>query len=111
ISPREWHQALDRVQDRHPLLNVSIDGTPGRVPYYRSEQGAPIPLGIVEDDDPSERWKVEAVQGRHDAAFILLAHHSVADGMSLAFAIRDTLHAMAGGALEKLSLPPHRMPS
>src|SRR5262249_31869179 len=60
VSPREWHQALDRVQDRHLLLNVSIDGTPGRVPYYRSEQGAPIPVRIVEDDDPSERWKVEA---------------------------------------------------
>jgi Condensation domain len=125
ISPRDWRQALDRVQDRHPLLNVSIEGAPGRVPYYRREQSAPIPLRIVEDDDPGSRWKVEVgeelatpfdpseaplaravlIQGRHDAAFILLAHHSIADGMSLAFAIRDTLQAMAGGALEKLSLP------
>jgi hypothetical protein len=29
ISPRDWRQALDRVQDRHPLLNVSIEGANG----------------------------------------------------------------------------------
>ena len=118
ISPRDWRQALDRVQDRHPLLNVSIEGAPGRVPYYRRERSAPIPLRIAEDDDPGSRWKVEVgdelatpfdpseaplaravlIQGRNDAAFILLAHHSIADGMSLAFAIRDTLQAMACGA-------------
>jgi hypothetical protein len=29
ISPRDWRQALNRVQDRHPLLNVSIEGANG----------------------------------------------------------------------------------
>jgi hypothetical protein len=115
-SPRAWRQALDRVQARHPLLRVSIDGAPAGMPEFRREEDSPIPLKIVEDDDPSFRWKIEVgeelatpfnpseaplaravlIQGRPDAAFILLAHHSIADGMSLAFAIRDTLHALAG---------------
>jgi hypothetical protein len=125
VSPRDWRQALDRVQARHPLLDVSIEGAPGRVPHYRRGQGAPLPLRIVEDDDPGSRWKIEAseelgtpfnprvaplaravlVQGERQAALILLAHHSIADGMSLAFAIRDTLQAIAGGTLKELSLP------
>jgi condensation domain-containing protein len=125
-SPRAWRRALDRVQERHPLLRVSIDGAPGRAPAYRREEGTPIPLRIVEDDDPSSRWTVEVgeelatpfdtaraplvravlIQGRRDAALILVAHHSVADGMSLAFAIRDTLRAIDGGALKRLPVPP-----
>jgi Condensation domain len=125
VSPRDWRQALDRVQARHPLLNVSIEGAPGRVPHYRREQSAPIPLKIVEDDDPGSRWQIEAgeelatpfnprvaplaravlVQGERRAALILVAHHSVADGMSLAFAIRDTLQAIAGSPLSELTLP------
>jgi hypothetical protein len=124
-SPRAWRQALDRVQERHPLLRVSIDGAPGRAPEYRREEGSPIPLRIVEDDDPSSRWKIEVgeelatpfdpskaplvravlIQGRRDAALILVGHHSVADGMSLAFAIRDTLHAIAGRTLGRLPVP------
>ena len=94
-------------------------------PYYRRGQGAPIPLRIVEDDDPGSRWKIEAseelgtpfnprvaplaravlVQGERRAAFILVAHQAVADGMSLAFVIRDTLQAIAGATLEELSVP------
>jgi hypothetical protein len=86
------------------------------MPEFRRGEDSPIPLKIVEDDDPSFRWKIEVgeelatpfnpseaplaravlIQGRPDAAFILIAHHSIADGMSLAFAIRDTLHALAG---------------
>src|SRR5262249_28062869 len=29
MSPRDWRQALDRVRDRHPLLNVCIKGANG----------------------------------------------------------------------------------
>ena len=125
VSPRDWRQALDRVQARHPLLNASIEGAVRRVPYYRREQSAPIPLRIVEDDDPASRWKVEVgeelampfdpeqaplaravlVQGEWQVALILVAHPSIADGMSLAFAIRDTLQAIAGATLEELSVP------
>jgi hypothetical protein len=46
------------------------------------------------------------VQGIRDTAFILVAHHSIADDLSLAYAIRDTLSAVSGGFLPSLpSLP------
>ena len=42
------------------------------------------------------------IQGVRDAAFMLVAHHSIADGVSLAYAIRDTLDALAGRFLRPL---------
>ena len=117
-SPRDWRRALDRLQERHPLLSVCIDGKPGTVPSFRRVSAAPIPLRIVEDE-PERRWNVEVgeelatpfnpsqaplvravlIQGIRDAAFMLVAHHSIADGLSIAYAIRDTLDAIAGRAL------------
>ena len=124
-SPYDWLEALERVQERHPLLSVSIDGRPGSVPQFRQDDVAPIPLRIVEGD-PKARWESEVseelatpfdpsraplmravlIQGSRDTAFILVAHHSIADGLSLAYAIRDTLSAVSGGSLPPLpSLP------
>src|SRR5262249_50216032 len=87
---------------------------------------APIPLRIV-NDDPARRWEAEVaeelatpfdsgrapliravlIQRAADAAFILVAHHSIADGLSLAYALRDTLDALAGRPLAPLA----RLPS
>ncbi len=122
-TPRDWRKALDRVQERHPLLSVCIDGRPGSVPRFRQADAAPIPLRIVEKE-PRSRWEHEVgvelatpfdpsqaplmravlIQGVRDAAFMLVAHHAIADGLSLAYAIRDTLGALASGFLEPLPL-------
>jgi condensation domain-containing protein/phthiocerol/phthiodiolone dimycocerosyl transferase-like enzyme len=120
-----WQDALDRVQERHPILSVCIEGTPGSVPQFRREDAAPIPLRIVEGDpkihwegevgeelatpfDPSRAPLIRAVliQGSRDTAFILVAHHAIADGLSLAYAIRDTLSALSGELLESLPWAP-----
>ncbi len=45
------------------------------------------------------------IQGRLDSAFIFVAHHAIADGLSGAYAIRDALAALAGDSLEMLPLP------
>jgi hypothetical protein len=42
------------------------------------------------------------------AVFILVAHHSIADGFSSAFAIRDVLEALSGQPLDRLPLMPSR---
>jgi Phthiocerol/phthiodiolone dimycocerosyl transferase C-terminus/Condensation domain len=114
-SPCDWWRALDHLQKRHPVLSICIDGEPGSVPTFRQADAAPIPLRIVEDE-PELRWEAEVgkelatpfnpsrapliravlIQGARDAAFVLVAHHSIADGLSLAYAIRDTLDALAG---------------
>jgi hypothetical protein len=59
--------------------------------------------------NPSQAPLLRAVliQGTRHAAFMLVAHHSIADGLSLAYAIRDTLHALAGRSLQPLA----RLPS
>jgi hypothetical protein len=118
---RDWRRALDHLQERHPILSVCIDGEPGRVPSFRQAGATPIPLRIVEDE-PELRWEAEVgkelatpfspsrapliravlIQGARDAAFVLIAHHSIADGLSLAYAIRDTLDTLAGRRLRPL---------
>ena len=120
-SARDWRRALDRLQKRHPILSVCVDGEPDSVPSFRQADVTPIPLRIVEDE-PELRWEVEVgkelarpfnpsrapliravlIQGARDAAFMLVAHHSIADGLSLAYAIRDTLDALAGRFLRPL---------
>jgi NRPS condensation-like uncharacterized protein len=120
-SPRDWRRALDRLQERHPILSVCIDGEPGSIPSFHQADARPIPLRIVEDE-PELRWEAEVgeelatpfnpsqapliravlIQGTRDAAFMLVAHHSIADGLSLAYAIRDTLDLLAGRTLEPL---------
>ncbi len=74
------------------------------------------------EDEPEPRWEAEVgkelatpfnprqapliravlIPAARDAAFILVAHHSIADGLSLAYAIRDTLDALAGRSLRPL---------
>jgi NRPS condensation-like uncharacterized protein len=120
-SPRDWRRALDRLQERHPILSVCIDGEPGSIPSFHQADARPIPLRVVEDE-PELRWEAEVgeelatpfkpsqapliraalIQGARDAAFMLVAHHSIADGLSLAYAIRDTLDLLAGRTLEPL---------
>jgi len=124
-SPYDWREALDLIQERHPLLSVCIDGSPGSVPRFRQRDGAPIPLRIVEEDpkthwerevnkeldtpfDPSRAPLIRAVliQGIRSTGFILVAHHSIADGLSLAYLIRDALSVVSGGPFTTLrSLP------
>jgi hypothetical protein len=86
---------------------------------------APIPLRVVHGD-PQSRWEAEVAEElatpfdpRHaplvravlihatdNAAFTLVAHHAIADGMSLAYAVRDTLRALSGAVLEPLPSTP-----
>src|SRR5258708_14291538 len=43
----QWRDALDAVQQRHPLLSASIDTTFNRVPHFRHVTGQRIPLRVV----------------------------------------------------------------
>src|SRR5262249_15886156 len=120
-SPRDWRRALDSLQKRHPILSVCIDGESDLVPLFRQAGATPIPLRIV-DDEPELRWEAEVgkelatpfnpsraplirallIQAARDAAFMLVAHHSIADGLSLGYGIGDTLEGLAGRSLPQL---------
>lgn len=120
-----WRAALDMVQQRHPNFSVKIEVDKDSSLYFHHVAEARIPLRIVERDDL--RWEPEIekeiaipfdareaplvravlLHQAHRAVFILTSHHSIADGKSLVFAIRDTLQALSGKLLDPLpAIPP-----
>src|SRR5215469_10024515 len=122
-----WRIALDALQDRHPLLSVGIERNNGYAPYFRTVTNTPIPLRIAENSDKSS-WQIEIAKelmtsfhpeqaplaravllhGKNESMFILTAHHSIADGLSLTYAVRDTIRALSGEVLNTLSLTPQQ---
>jgi hypothetical protein len=123
---RQWRDALDVVQHRHPLLSACIDTTFNRVPHFRRVVGQRIPLRVV--TSPNARWQREIAEGVNEpftpdqaplfravllhqethCIFILSSHHAVCDGSSRIFLLRDILLALTGHALEALPLTPSR---
>jgi hypothetical protein len=122
----DWQGALDQVQARHFMLRARIEEIPGSAPCFSfAEPATPIPLRIVEAAS-TEFWSVEVgveltqcfdrfatplmravvVQAPDEAALILVTHHTIADGMSLAFLMRDMLQALSGEQLRPLPCPP-----
>ena len=121
-----WRDALDAVQQRHPLLSTQIDTTFNRVPHFRCVTGRRIPLRVV--TSPGARWQQEIAEEvnapftpdqaplfravlLHKEAhctFILSSHHAVSDGISLTLLLRDILLSLSGHALETLPLVPSR---
>ena len=123
---QQWREALELVQRRHPLLSVRIETDGNCRPHFRQEIGTPIPLRVRQDKNATRDWALEMElelsipfdpQGAplmravllHDAGravLILVAHHSIADGRSIAFVIRDLLQVLSGRALDFLPLLP-----
>jgi len=123
---KEWRMALASLQQRHPLFRASIQTDQNGVPFFREEAAPPIPLRIVEGNaeqqleqeiareistpflSPGQAPLIRAavLHEKKRCIVILAAHHSIADGISLAYAIRDLLQALAGNALKPLPVPP-----
>ncbi len=123
---QQWRDALDVVQQRHPLLSACIDTTFNRVPHFRRVTSQCIPLRVV--TSPNVRWQREIAEEVNEpftpdqaplfravllhqethSIFILSSHHAVCDGSSRIFLLRDMLLALSGHALEALPLAPSR---
>jgi hypothetical protein len=121
----EWQEVLASLQRRHVLFEASIRTDARGVPHFRTEEGNPIPLRVIEGDALSQLGtqiarematpfpkdgvpliRAVLLHEQQRSIVILVAHHSIADGISLAYAIRDLLQAMAGSALDLLPVPP-----
>jgi hypothetical protein len=121
----DWYAALSSLQQRHPLLAASIELDENGTPYFRKKMETPIPLRVVRDTslvqfetevsgeiatpfdsakDPLARAVL--LHGEDQSIIILVVHHSIADAISLAYAIRDLLRALSGETLEPLGVPP-----
>ena len=122
----QWREALDAVQQRHPLLSACIDTTINRVPHFRRVTGQRIPVRVV--TSPGAQWQREIAEEVNapftpdqaplfravllhqeaNCTFILSSHHAVCDGSSRIFLLRDMLLALSRHALDPLPLAPSR---
>jgi Condensation domain len=123
---KDWRVALDHVQRRHPFFSVCIEKDENSIPRFRQVRDKPIPVRVVRVGTSQRRWLTELqkevatpfdpgcsplvravlMHEPHRATFILTAHHSIADGLSLTFAIRDTLLALSGSPSDPLLVTP-----
>jgi hypothetical protein len=119
----EWRSALEQTRRRHPLWSAVIAETDDGPPFFQAMYAPGVELRIIEGEF-TQRWErevarelsiridtesgplVRAALMHNDAScmLILSAHHSICDGMSLAFAMRDVLRALSGIKLSELSL-------
>ncbi|UEP33197.1 MULTISPECIES: phthiocerol/phthiodiolone dimycocerosyl transferase family protein [unclassified Burkholderia] len=124
FSPDAWHAAFQALQHRHPLLStcIAIDAQQ-HSGFYRVTDAA-VPLRVLEQDPTA--WQAEAaheiatrfvgsaapllratlLQGERSSTLILIAHHSVVDGMGSASLIDDLLCTLSGERLAPLPLVP-----
>lgn len=120
----DWRAALGHVQRRHPFFSVYIEKNGGANPHFRRAPLTPIPMRDVQVDASQPNWLAEMQRELatpfdpecaplvravllHEpdrTTFILTAHHSIADGLSLSFAIRDTLSALSGTPMGPLPI-------
>jgi NRPS condensation-like uncharacterized protein len=119
---QSWRDALDAVQKRHPILSTSIKRNEEGQPALYQVDAAPIPLRVV-DGSVQEHWELELdremalpftpeqaplirtvlIHKPQSAVLIMIAHHSIADGMALVFLIRDLLQVLSGEQIEAFS--------
>jgi len=119
-----WHAAFQALQHRHPLLStcIAIDAQQ-HSGFYRVTD-ATVPLRVLEQDPTA--WQAEAareiatrfvgsaapllratlLQGERSSTLILVAHHSVIDGLGSASLIDELLRILSGERLAPLPLVP-----
>jgi NRPS condensation-like uncharacterized protein len=105
-------QALARVQQRHPLLNVKIALDRTEIPWFITETKI-IPIRAVKRQSP-QQWQQEVarelatpfdwnqaplirvvfIHGDDVSDLIVTCHHAISDGISVVFLLRDILQAL-----------------
>jgi hypothetical protein len=120
VSTVDLSSALLQAQRRHPMLRTAIHANENGEPHF-VPSSAPIPLCVIQRADPLQ-WLREAealsaipfepgdspllraalVQGEAVSELILVAHHSIGDGVSAMYLVRDLLESMEGYKLKLL---------
>lgn len=127
----QLQQALNLIQQRHPLLRVSIVLDETERPWF-VEHSTNIPLRVVQrqseqcwqreveqeivtpfDWSKAPLMRVVLVHSSNEeelSELIVMSHHSSADGISITYLIRDILQAIATPTAfgQSLPVPPSR---
>jgi hypothetical protein len=124
-STQEIHEALIRLKKRHPLLGVKIVFDAKGVPHFSAED---IPHFLIREFilEHGKEWLQEVetelkqpfswqtgplirfaiARSGADSSLLVTCHHCFADGLSVAYLIRDLLQQLANPEDEPECLPP-----
>ncbi|MGL5938897.1 MAG: condensation domain-containing protein [Waterburya sp.] len=122
FSDQQLESALIKVQQKHPLLQVCIKCDRDQQPWFVQQEGT-IPLRIVEQRG-KHNWQQEVeleltrpfiwykapliritlVRTTDFSTIIIVCHHSIADGLSASYLLRDILDAITEPDRQNLSL-------
>ena len=127
VSEEMLKNAVDKVQQRHALLRVRIKDDNEHIQWFTSEGVQEIPIEIVPRKSENDWIKIHAeaskipyefetrpairfilVQSPDVSELIILCHHIICDGMSLAYLARDLMVHLGDPAreVEVLPVPP-----
>src|SRR5262249_17271124 len=121
----QWRAALNALQQSQPFFSVQIDVDSNNRPYFRRVDGAPIPMR-VRDGKLGTSWEAELgketstiiaanrapllravlIHEAEHSIFIMTAHHSISDGVSMREALCDLVRALSGEQLDRRSVLP-----
>lgn len=116
--------AVAKVQQRHALLQVRITDDENHIQWFTSEDVQEIPIAILPRKSKNDWVKIHAeeikipfdfairpairfvlVQGADESELILLCHHIICDGMSLAYLARDLMEHLGNPSQASSILP------
>src|SRR5262250_2138854 len=121
----QWRAALNALQQSQPFFSVQIEVDSNNRPYFRRVDGPPIPMRVL-SGKPSTSWEAELgkevstmvaadrapllravlIHEAERSIFIMSAHHSISDGVSMREALCDLVRALSGEQLEQRSVLP-----
>ncbi|HLY40914.1 MAG TPA: condensation domain-containing protein [Terracidiphilus sp.] len=124
IAHSRWKDAFVRAQKRHPLLDAGINEDDPCAPYLMRGAGFPIPVAFqcrasstqwqrVMESEIAEPFDLSAgpllraaiVEDEQGCDLVLIANHTIVDGMGILAFLRDLLDTLAGQTLADLPLP------
>ncbi len=124
VSKEMLTSAVAKIQQRHTLLRVRIKEDDEHVPWFTSEGVQEIPIKIVARKSENDWIKIHAeaskvayefetrpairfilVQSPEVSELIILCHHMICDGMSLAYLARDLMVHLGDPSAEVKVLP------
>ena len=127
VTEEMLKNAVDKVQQRHTLLSVRIKDDKDHIQWFTSEGIQGIPIEIVSRKSANDWINIHAeaskipfefethpairfilVQSLDVSELIILCHHIICDGMSLAYLARDLMVHLGNPAreVEVLPVPP-----
>ncbi len=127
VTREELQKALERLQERHALLKVRIELDAGNRPWFTSDDVPEIEIRHCSDAAPgdwlkmaheeltvSHNWKqgplvrLVLLTGTETTELVVNCHHCIADGLSVAYFIRDLLDSLddSPARFPQVSTPP-----